>query len=263
MKISKRSLLIVAHPDDEALWFSSILENIGKIIFCFHHVADRPDLTQGRLKNYNEYPKENIHNLQIDESVVFNKKNFEFPEETSYGIKVRHSGKAEKQYINNYSILIDKLMPFLSDVDQVFTHNPWGEYGNEEHIQVYRAIKSLQRESTFDIWFPSYFSNKSAGLMAKTLTRLHVEFFIEKTNQQLAYKLFEMYKKNECWTWFDNWTWPTEETFIKDTFNQDSEQNAYTKRLSLPFHLIRLKRPSPEPANRSIIDKIKSNIKMR
>lgn len=263
MKISKRSLLIVAHPDDEALWFSSILANIVQIIFCFHYIADKPDLTQGRLKSYKEFPKSNIHSLRIDESKVFNTRHFNPPEKTFYGIKVRHSGKSEKHYISNYSILLDKLMPLLSDVDQVFTHNPWGEYGNEEHIQVYRAVKSLQRERTFDIWFPSYFSNRSASLMATTLSQLPVEYFIESTNQPLAYKLTEMYKKNGCWTWSDDWTWPEEETFIKDAFHQDSEQNTCEKRLSLPFHFIRLKGPFPQTVRRSIIDKIKYRIKKR
>ena len=46
-----------------------------------------------------------------------------------------------KKYINNFDILVKKLTFELKDFKNVFTHNPWGEYGHEEHIQVFKAIE--------------------------------------------------------------------------------------------------------------------------
>jgi LmbE family N-acetylglucosaminyl deacetylase len=254
-------MIIVAHPDDEVLWFSSILEEVGQIIFCFLSVDQRPDLTEGRLKSYNEFPIANILNLKLDESKVFNLKHIDRPEETAYGIKVGHIGSAKNHYISNFSILVDKLRPLLSNADHVFTHNPWGEYGNEEHIQVYRAVKSLQRQSAFEIWFPNYFSNRSASLMSKSISKLPIESVIKQTNTRLAKQLSELYKKNGCWTWYDDWAWPEQEAFIKDADIKSADQKAQTKKSILPFHLIQLRPPPQQHARRGIVNKIKNRIK--
>ena len=33
--ISGKSILVVAHPDDEILWFSSILASVDHVILCY------------------------------------------------------------------------------------------------------------------------------------------------------------------------------------------------------------------------------------
>jgi LmbE family N-acetylglucosaminyl deacetylase len=37
------SALVVAHPDDEALWFSSVLAEVSRVICCFEECADLPE----------------------------------------------------------------------------------------------------------------------------------------------------------------------------------------------------------------------------
>jgi len=36
--ITDSSILVVAHPDDEVLWFSSVLERVQETIICFLEV---------------------------------------------------------------------------------------------------------------------------------------------------------------------------------------------------------------------------------
>ena len=37
-----------------------------------------------------------------------------------------------------------------------------------------------------------------------------------KTNKELGIYIASLYKKNGCWTWFNNWRWYKKESFIKD-----------------------------------------------
>jgi len=166
-EILKDSIIIAAHPDDEILWFSSILNKVGRIIICFLECEPNAQLTIGRKRTLSEYPMKNISCLEIAESMVFDDINFRNPLITKYGIEISNDNIAKKRYINNYYNLRKMLRNKLKDYQNVFTHNPWGEYGHEEHIQVYRVVKELQKEMKFNLWFSNYCSNKSIDLMLR------------------------------------------------------------------------------------------------
>ena len=53
--MTKKKILIVAHPDDEVLFFSSILKNVDKIIVCFGRSSDQV-ITKGRELLQEHYP---------------------------------------------------------------------------------------------------------------------------------------------------------------------------------------------------------------
>jgi hypothetical protein len=40
-----RSAVVVAHPDDESLWLSSILASADQVVFCFSDPFERPQLS--------------------------------------------------------------------------------------------------------------------------------------------------------------------------------------------------------------------------
>jgi hypothetical protein len=109
----------------------------------------------------------------------------------------------------------------LKGYRNVFTHNPWGEYGHVEHVQVYRVVKELQKKMEFNLWFSNYCSNKSIGLMLTYSAGIGSKYTTLKTNQDLANSVKDLYIKNCCWTWFGNWRWSADESFIKDEYNQD------------------------------------------
>ena len=53
-KIINESILIVAHPDDEVLWASSVLNSVNKIIICFSNQHDKDSIiTSGRKVLHN------------------------------------------------------------------------------------------------------------------------------------------------------------------------------------------------------------------
>ncbi len=80
--------VIVAHPDDEIIFFSSILKNASKIITCFS-MSDDQNVNIGRQKLKTQMPLNNFLFLDLVESAVFNSANWEYPKCITEGIEVK------------------------------------------------------------------------------------------------------------------------------------------------------------------------------
>ena len=218
-EITDKSILVVAHPDDEVLWFSSILERIEHVVFCFMAVRSTPGFERRRHEVLSSYPPEHVTSLGLDESEVLNGADWRDPVATDFGLKVAVSeyslpGFSESRYRHNYSKLVTALEHKLAGYKNVFTHNPWGEYGNEEHVQVYRAVSALQVRMGFRLWFSNYCSNKTGNMMAQYVPKLVSNHATFATNKTLARKIKAIYQQNNCWTWNDDYEWPNRETFL-------------------------------------------------
>ncbi|MFC1771742.1 PIG-L family deacetylase [Pseudomonadota bacterium] len=216
------SIIIAAHPDDEVLWFSSILSKVDEIVLCFLAVPSKPVWTEGRQKSLNAYPLNNVHCLELVESEVFEGVDWDRPVTTEFGLRITENRLSDKAYKENFHLLKTRLRDHIRGCDNVFTHNSWGEYGHVEHVQVYRAVKALQEEMQFNLWFSNYASNKSAFLMASQLPELTTQVTMQ-TNKPLAERIAEIYKRNDCWTWYDDYVWSDSEVFIKETVAPSDE----------------------------------------
>ena len=228
----RNAALVVAHPDDEVLWFSSVLRQVERLVICFLGVASRPDWARGRRKSIDDYPLQSMQCLGLDEAEVFYGVDWSSPVETDYGLRISKPGMSDSTYRHNFDLLQEKLGDTLSGYRRVITHNPWGEYGHVEHVQVYRAIKSLQPRLGFELWFPNYCSKKSATLMTRVLPRLNNEFITLPIDLDLAQSIAHLYQGHDCWTWYDDYEWGEQETFI-----QDIDDTAATARIGATFPL--------------------------
>ena len=131
---SKKYSVVVAHPDDEILWASSLLKNAEHIIICFSSVPNNKKLSIARKKIKENYPLSNVIFLDVDQaSPSIIPTDWQTGETTKFGMK---HGKSSTEYKKNYFHLIQKLENLLLEVDLVYTHNLWGEYGHPEHVQV-------------------------------------------------------------------------------------------------------------------------------
>ncbi len=210
------AILVVAHPDDEALWFSSVLREVKGTILCFLGSRDRPEWKGQRERCLLEHPVKNVSSLGLEQAGVFNNADWQNPRMADYGLEIHRSEPVQALYQGNFAALMTGLRPRLSGCRNVITHNPWGEYGHEEHIQVYLALRMLQKELGFELWFSNYCSNRSCQLMLRYVSGFAAEYLTLPTDEGLGKRVMALYQHNDCWTWFDDYHWFAEESFMKD-----------------------------------------------
>ena len=212
--------LVMAHPDDEVLWASSVLARLDRIVLCFETVPSFPDWGPGRQRSLAAFPLPNAVNLGLTEAETFDSAAWPEPREAPYGLEVRRHDRSlpnfsEARYKETFAALIAALRPHLAGLGTVITHNPWGEYGHEDHVLVFRAVEALQAELGFALWVSCYVSDKSWPLMRRLLPRLDCRAPALPTDPELGERLKTLYRENGCWTWFDDYAWPARETFFR------------------------------------------------
>lgn len=244
-----RSALVVAHPDDEVLWFSGVLGQVQRIVLCFETIATYPQWTAGRKRVLGRYPIAGVESLMLTESEVFNGADWQRPVRTEFGLQVERRsdsirGFSPDTYRRNYAELRTLLRARLQGIERVYTHNPWGEYGHEEHVQVYAAVHSLQPELGFELRCSNYFSNKSYALMRATFAETGFRYYAVDTNRALAEELKALYVEHGCWTWYPDYQWPAHECFI----NADAGNRAVRQALPLNFVAVEAPWENPVPS---------------
>jgi LmbE family N-acetylglucosaminyl deacetylase len=210
----KDAVIIAAHPDDEILWFSSIIKKVKQVIICYINQDSQPEWTTGRRRALGNYPLPNLITLALNLTGVFDLSDWQYPQTSSYGLDLDRGTGERKDYEENYRLLEHRLRELLGPYQHVFTHNPWGEYGHEEHVQLFRAAESLQAEMGFSLWIPNYVSNRSQVLMQESMTAIGDRFFTRPTDKTFAGQILQLYKDNNCWTWYEGYEWPDDETFF-------------------------------------------------
>ena len=260
-EIIGESVLIVAHPDDEVLWASSILNSVSKIVICFTNQHNKNSVaTLGRKLLRSNFPLANVVFLNLTEADVFDQGKWVAPKETRYGMYVKQD---KHNYKKNYSLLKERLRDLLVGVKVVITHNPWGEYGSEEHVQVHKVVYSLSDELEFDTVVTGYVSEKSQRFMMMQRFKLDKVYCVLDTNPELQKKLQELYAKNNAWTWSDNYKWPAQEVFyIMKKINSLRgivESRVDPSDVSMPLNFIWIN-PLPASDNAVLIRSIKNLI---
>jgi len=164
-------------------------------------------------------PLAGFTSLGLDEADVFDLARWPEPEPCPAGLALGKARVAatEPRYRENFTRLTDTLGGCLAGFDAVFTHNPWGEYGHEEHVQVYRAVRHVQESLGFDLWCSAYVGSRSHSLMARCLDGTRVESITLDTDAAFARAVAAHYKEHGVWTWFDAYVWPERESFLRLT----------------------------------------------
>lgn len=232
----RNAVLVVAHPDDEILFFSSILTSCKKIIICFGPCSSSSEVSKGREELINDYPLKNVeflNTIEINEPLpdIWKK-----PKATEYGIEVKNS---KIKYEHNYETLKNILKDKLRGEQLVLTHNPWGEYGHAEHVQIYRVIFSLKEKYRYDLLVSSYVSDRTLPLMFKYNDVIKISTNFLRTDKALASRLKKIYLGKKCWTWDDMYEWPEYEYFLKVEENSNKKSFPYLP-CSLPLNVIYL-----------------------
>jgi LmbE family N-acetylglucosaminyl deacetylase len=206
------AVVVVAHPDDEALWLSSVVGTADRVVFCFADLRGRPEKTAERRQAVAALPLRSVAELGIAESGVKWSIDWAHPECTPTGIAIGDPA-ARARYESNFATLLTSLRGAIAGFRSVCTHNPWGEYGHAEHIQVHRAIATLQAELGFTVWFSNYVG-KASWPLARQLAgeTCWSERMMLAPDFALARRLKQVYCAHGAWTWTRAYRWPASET---------------------------------------------------
>jgi LmbE family N-acetylglucosaminyl deacetylase len=205
--------VVVAHPDDEALWLSAALAQAERVVFCFADQYDSAQKSAARRRAVAALSLPGLISLGLTESGTRKLVDWQNTRFTPTGIEIADAaGRA--RYEANYQSLLAALRPVLAGCAAVYTHNPWGEYGHPEHVQVYRAVAELQRELGYTIWFSNYVSALSWPLArragAEPCWAARQEM---RPDTALARRLFFSYLRHRAWTWPVLHRWPAREIY--------------------------------------------------
>lgn len=235
------SIIIAAHPDDELLWFSSILKKVNEVVLVYEDFWAHPQLKEARSAVIREYPRANVTTLKMSESGACGCANWASPAESSLGIELSFESSRREltrvtkralarigvldavvsahsiaaRYERNYRLLVERLRPRLRPGMNVFTHNPWGEYGHEEHIQLFRVLQQLREEIGFTLWMSNYCTERALPMAMRYFRGQPSDYFRLPTDTQFADQVADIYKKHGCWTWAEDWAWFEDECFME------------------------------------------------
>ncbi len=206
------AVVVVAHPDDEALWLSSIVGSVDRVVFCFADPFGEPEKAAARRRAVASLPLKAVSELDIPESGARKSVDWAHPRMTPSGIAILDAA-ARARYETNYVRLVESLPGALAGSHSVFTHNSWGEYGHPEHVQVHRAVTALQAELGYAIWFSNYVG-KASWPFARAVCG--VPCWSERMRLQpdlvMARRLKQTYRRYGAWTWTVAHRWPPHET---------------------------------------------------
>ena len=177
LALDDRSIIVMAHPDDEVLWASPRSARVGRVLLAYEALPGRPDITAGRRAALARFPRP-VESLRLAETAAFGAAAWPDPVETPEGLAVARRARRPCRASTPpptapaSPTLVARLRPALAGVRTVITHAPWGEYGHEDHVQLFRAVDALRPELGFALWVPAYVSDRSAALMQRNLGRL-------------------------------------------------------------------------------------------
>ncbi|MDX2413174.1 MAG: PIG-L family deacetylase [Woeseiaceae bacterium] len=210
------SILVVAHPDDEILWFGSVVAEVAQIVICFRNDPAKPELASARDRVLAEHPfKDRIVCLGLDETGAFSHANWPRPEATKFGLRIVKARQIAKAYRLCYQQLEEQLAPMIRDATSVITHNPWGEYGHEEHVLVHRAVTSLAGSEQKDVWYSNHASSWSEDLMRVYLDKSEHQIVGRDVDTGAMQNIADIYRTHGAWTWFEDYQWFGQEYFVR------------------------------------------------
>ena len=261
-RILRNSILVVAHPDDEVLWFSSLVKKVDHIMFCFLGELANPEFGALRKKVVLDYPLPNLSSLELTSLGARRPHSFVAPKFDQYGMKLVGNDDTwsahTKKYQSNYRQLLRRLPALLRGYENVITHNPWGEYGHEEHVQVCQVLREIQNGLGYDLWSSTYCSTLTASFPAQMMCG--TESITLATDERSAREITDLYVKHDCWTWDREWSWPAQETFVK---HEPVATSSGSRRMHLiPINLIMMptRQPKLSVQRRTLFARLKMRV---
>lgn len=198
------SVLIVAHPDDEVLWFASLLQAIGHIVICYGPGARMEGLGERRARALASYPLANMTFLEMRQPLRCPPQWGDIADENDNPVDQMPCQRALEETIG----------PFLHGRTAAFTHNPWGEYGHGDHVLVNRAVNAVAGRNV-PVFVSGYVGPRAVPRFRAIMNDGVQAQFARPIDRSLAHRIKAVYVEHECWTWTKLWEWPAIESFFR------------------------------------------------
>ncbi len=108
----------------------------------------------------------------------------------------------------------------------MFTHNPWGEYGHPDHVQVSRVVTELGAQLGFRTHFSSYIAPRSMRFASQFIPTLRKELLLP-TDRTLAARIKAVYLEHGCWTWHTGYEPPETEAMLTQAEQTPTEADSF------------------------------------
>jgi len=172
-------ILIVAHLDDEMLWFNP--DNFDKIIIVFcdrlGHASDY-EFNNNRTRALANHPLfYSIECLNYIESGIADKNS------------ILDIGLKKKIFLENWHKLELELPELIKGADEIYTHNQWGEFGHPEHVMINAVVNTVAGD------IPIYCRENMVG-PANNFSMPREEF----SDIDRFYELRNLYLEYHIWT---------------------------------------------------------------
>jgi LmbE family N-acetylglucosaminyl deacetylase len=132
---------------------------------------------------------------------------------TKQGVAVRT--RFASSYRQSFERLRATLEPRLARFDRVVTHNPWGEYGHEDHAQLSRVVEAVAEQRGFEVWCSNYCGSRALHLAEASMQEPNRDYVRLSTNKRLAHQLRDLYVDEMCWTYAAGYEWFDDECFAR------------------------------------------------
>lgn len=193
-------LMLMAHPDDEVIFGWPELfhdEDERRLLLCSgrHSESARDD------EGWADALQEVVNLVPIQAQVLDYARSFYLL--PSRGVPGNRTPDQEKLRLFQQDVIatvraIEKDWPF----DAIFTHNPAGEYGHQDHKLLWSLAMGLDRPLLFtDVFMPSNWTPLGglSDAYKTTYHRKHVRQCALDSGRYMACKA--IYMKHNAWTW--------------------------------------------------------------
>lgn len=202
--------MVVAHPDDEILWLAPPTRLATTVVVAFPVSKDLPERTRARERVRSGHPIAGLRFLPFSEAGVYRQSNWRNRPLTTEGVRLRRRcpGDRRRHYAANYELLLQALDTLVAEHDIVYTHNPWGEYGHEEHVQVCHVVMELaaRHHRSVRVW-----DGLTVAELAVIGCRTRMDFYdplptglavVELPVDLAFYRTVRgLYQRHGAWTW--------------------------------------------------------------
>jgi LmbE family N-acetylglucosaminyl deacetylase len=225
------ALVVVAHPDDETLWLQPWLAPDAEIVVAFPDHPRDPSVTAGREAVRGEFPLGRMEFLPLHSLDVLGRSDWRRRRPTREGVELRRDCPDElrRRYAENHAALCELLATRIGKGSVVYTHNPWGEYGHEEHIQVCRAVLDVASAARASVWA---WDGLSPAELVRSSMRLRADYYggelhrlpreRRTTDRAVFAELRELYQRHGAWTWLADYQPPDQVDYVE--LMHDGEQ---------------------------------------